>query len=89
MQDGRINYKFSTYSYSGRIVAEAFAHMQGMDVERVVVLGPCHRYYSSYSSNRIFICSKCMLTTASEIETPLGNLAVDREAQAALNQKVK
>lgn len=62
--------------------------MQGMDVERVVVLGPCHRYYSSYSSNMIFIYSKCMLTTASEIETPLGNLAVDREAQAALNQKV-
>lgn len=80
--------KFSTSSYSGRIAAEAFAHMQGMDVERVVVLGPCHRYYSSYTLNNILICSKCMLTTANEIETPLGNLGVDREAQAALNQKV-
>lgn len=36
-------------SYSGRIAAESFAHMQGMDVERVIVLGPCHRYYTRYS----------------------------------------
>ena len=29
-----------------------------------------------------------MLTTASEIETPLGNLTVDVEAQKELNEKV-
>ena len=29
-----------------------------------------------------------MLTTASEIETPLGNLPVDTEAQKELNKKV-
>ena len=29
-----------------------------------------------------------MLTTASEIETPLGNLTVDNEAQKELNKKV-
>ncbi len=34
--------------YSGRIAAESFAHMQGMDVERVIVMGPCHRYYTRY-----------------------------------------
>lgn len=37
------------FRYSGRIAAESFAHMQGMDVERVIVLGPCHRLYTSYS----------------------------------------
>lgn len=35
--------------YSGRIAAESFAHMQGMDVERVFVLGPCHRLYAPYN----------------------------------------
>lgn len=49
MQAGRMRVLLSLYSrYSGRIAAEAFAHMQGMDVERVVVLGPCHRYYTEF-----------------------------------------
>lgn len=64
--------------YSGRIAAESFAHMRGMDVERVVVLGPCHRYYTS----------QCMLTKATQIQTPAGVLDVDVEAQEELNKNV-
>lgn len=64
--------------YSGRIAAESFAHMRGMDVERVVVLGPCHRYYTS----------QCMLTKVTQIQTPAGVLDVDVEAQEELNKNV-
>ena len=67
-----------TRSYSGRIAAEAFAHMRGMDVERVIVLGPCHRYYTT----------KCMLTQATQLQTPAGIFEVDTEAQDALNKEV-
>ncbi|OAO16381.1 hypothetical protein AV274_1912 [Blastocystis sp. ATCC 50177/Nand II] len=64
------------WTYSGRIAAEAFAHMRGMDVERVIVLGPCHRYYTT----------KCMLTQATQLQTPAGVFEVDTEAQANLNK---
>ncbi|KAK8832966.1 hypothetical protein WA577_003944, partial [Blastocystis sp. JDR] len=64
------------WTYSGRIAAEAFAHMRGMDVERVIVLGPCHRYYTT----------KCMLTQATQLQTPVGVFEVDTEAQANLNK---
>lgn len=69
---------FFTCRYSGRIAAEAFAHMRGMDVERVIVLGPCHRYYTT----------KCMLTQATQLQTPAGVFEVDTEAQANLNKDV-
>ena len=68
-----------TCRYSGRIAAEAFAHMRGMDVERVIVLGPCHRYYTT----------KCMLTQAVQVQTPAGVFDVDVEAQEALNKDVE
>ncbi|KNB43727.1 hypothetical protein JH06_2478 [Blastocystis sp. subtype 4] len=64
------------WTYSGRIAAESFAHMQGMDVERVIVMGPCHRYYTR----------DCMLTQATQLETPGGVLDVDMEAQKDLNE---
>ena len=41
-------YLFSFFRYSGRIAAESFAHLQNQSVERVFVLGPCHRYYSQW-----------------------------------------
>lgn len=67
-----------TCRYSGRIAAESFAHMRDMDVERVIVLGPCHRYYTT----------QCMLTKATQIQTPAGVLDVDVEAQEELNKNV-
>ena len=74
--------------YSGRIAAESFAHLQGMDVERVIVMGPCHRYYSRYDSGRRVTHRDCMLTQATQLETPGGLLDVDVEAQKALNEEV-
>ena len=62
--------------YSGRIAAESFAQMQGQTVDRVIVLGPCHRYYTE----------KCMLTKAHTVETPLGELEVDLDAVNKLNE---
>lgn len=37
---------YAYFSYSGRIAAESFAQLQNQSVDRVFVLGPCHRYYS-------------------------------------------
>jgi len=89
MPDGCIILLFSIIdSYSGRIAAESFAHMQGMDVDRVIVLGPCHRYYSEYLQVLQVTHSKCMLTTAKKVETPLGELEVDVAAQEELNKDV-
>lgn len=49
-----IHYFLWLIRYSGRIAAESFAHMQGMNVNRVIVLGPCHRYYTTYSFLSMF-----------------------------------
>lgn len=76
------------FRYSGRIAAESFAHMQGMDVDRVIVMGPCHRYYTRYSWKSWIIYRDCMLTQATQLETPGGTLDVDLEAQKTLNETV-
>ena len=62
--------------------------MQGMDVDRVIVLGPCHRYYTRYLRHGRVICSYCLLTGATKLETPCGVLDVAVEAQKKLNESV-
>ena len=69
---------FFTRRYSGRIAAEAFAHMRGMDVEFLFFFWACNVFYTT----------KCMLTQATQLETPVGVFEVDTEAQANLNKDV-
>ena len=88
MLAGRILFVSVRRSYSGRIAAESFAHMQGMEVDRVIVLGPCHRYYTRFLCRNQLIRSYCMLTGASKLETPCGTLDVDVDAQKKLNESV-
>lgn len=60
------------YIYSGPIAASAFAQLQGVRnrVERVVLLGPCHR-----------VPLRGLATTSADyFETPLGKIKIDRAA---------
>jgi MEMO1 family protein len=64
------------YVYSGRVAAAAFASVRGRaeTVERVVLIGPAH-----YVRLRGIAAP-----TAAAFETPLGRVALDQEALAAL-----
>jgi len=64
------------YVYSGPIAAEAYARLHAARgiVRRVVLLGPCHRV----------AVRGLALPEASALETPLGRVAIDQEAVAAL-----
>src|SRR5258706_2892516 len=60
------------YVYSGPVAANAFARLApgGDTIRRVVLLGPCHRVP----------VRGLALPAAAAFATPLGNVAVDREA---------
>ena len=62
--------------------------MQGMDVDRVIVLGPCHRYYTRFPFLNEMMYRYCLLTGASKLETPCGVLDVDLDAQNQLKESV-
>lgn len=55
------------YSYSGPTAAWAYKHVVGDRVRRVFLLGPSHNLHSS----------KCLLSSCSQYQTPLGPLQVD------------
>lgn len=60
--------------FSGAVAASGFRRVQGMAAERVVVLAPAHRSAGA----------GLMLTDAAAFATPLGEVAVDREANARI-----
>ena len=64
------------YVYSGPIAAEAYARLHAARgiVRRVLLLGPCHRV----------AVRGLALPDASAFETPLGRVAIDQDAVAAL-----
>mgnify|MGYP001817881870 CR=1 FL=1 len=60
------------YIYSGPVAASAFAQLQGINqqIERVILLGPCHR-----------VPLRGLATTSADyFETPLGRIEIDRDA---------
>ncbi|KAK8803579.1 hypothetical protein WA158_001273 [Blastocystis sp. Blastoise] len=58
------------YTYSAPVASKGFSTILGKHYDRVIVLGPCHRYYTD----------SCLLTQATELECPLGNIKVDVDA---------
>lgn len=65
------------FRYSGATAAHAFAALAAAraNIERVFVLGPSHRLGKT----------TCLLSSADVFETPVGNLAVDREILSELS----
>ena len=60
------------YIYSGPVAASAYAQLEGVSdrIERVILLGPCHR-----------VPLQGLATTSADyFETPLGRVRIDREA---------
>ncbi len=60
------------YIYSGPVAASAFAQLQNISqqIERVILLGPCHR-----------VPLRGLATTSADyFETPLGRIKIDRDA---------
>lgn len=57
------------YVYSGPIAASAYALLAGLDIRRVVLLGPTHRAY----------IHGLALPDADAFATPLGTIELDRE----------
>eukprot|EP01114_Cavostelium_apophysatum_P016678 TRINITY_DN4795_c0_g1_i1.p1 TRINITY_DN4795_c0_g1~~TRINITY_DN4795_c0_g1_i1.p1 ORF type:complete len:295 (+),score=59.42 TRINITY_DN4795_c0_g1_i1:232-1116(+) len=55
------------YSYSGRTAAFSFKNIDKSRVKRIFVLGPSHHVYTT----------KCMLSSMTSYETPLGNIPLD------------
>ena len=62
------------YSYSGRAAAYAYRSVQPDNLRRIFVLGPSHRFY----------LEGCALSAMTQLETPLGPLAVDTDVVALL-----
>ena len=68
------------YAYSGPTAAYGAKAISGKQYKRVIILGPSHRVYLE---NRI-----CIPSEADGMRTPLGALAMDKEAlQTLRNQK--
>ena len=62
------------YVYSGPIAAAGFARISGAPIERVVIIGPAHRVY----------IRGLAWAGAPTVRTPLGDVAVDVDAIAAV-----
>lgn len=63
------------YSYSGKAAAYAYAAVDARRFTRVFVLGPSHHVY---------LADRCAVSDAAVLETPLGDLPVDREVADGL-----
>ncbi|KAA8491113.1 Protein MEMO1 [Porphyridium purpureum] len=63
------------YSYSGPTAAFAYGAIRPEAVKRVIILGPSHHVHTT----------KCMLTRAQTLDTPLGKLQCDAEFVAGLH----
>ncbi len=67
------------YIYSGQVAAYAYKQLEGRSFETVVVIHPSHRLYvSAYA-----------LTAAAFYETPLGQVPLDEELIAKLDEELK
>jgi len=64
------------YSYSGPTAAWSYAQINPDNYDRVFLLGPCHQLY----------LNGCGLTSCSNFETPLGNIAIDTEIVEELSK---
>ncbi|KAG2426942.1 hypothetical protein HXX76_012727 [Chlamydomonas incerta] len=62
------------YSYCGHVMAHAYAHINPANFTRVFLLGPSHHVFSR----------KCLLSSQTHYETPLGSMEIDQEVYAAL-----
>lgn len=63
------------YSYSGKAAAYAYAAVDPRRFSRVFILGPSHHVY---------LADRCAVSDATTLETPLGDLPVDREVADGL-----
>lgn len=63
------------YSYSGSTAAHAYAAVNPRRFTRVIVLGPSHH---------VFLKDRCAVSQAHALETPLGELPVDRDVVEGL-----
>ncbi len=67
------------YIYSGQVAAYAYKQLEGLSFETVVVVHPSHRLYiDGYA-----------LTAAASYETPLGQVPLDEEVIARLDEELK
>lgn len=67
------------YIYSGQVAAYAYRQIEGRSFETVVVVHPSHRLYvNGYA-----------LTAAAFYETPLGQVPLDEEVIAKLDERLK
>ncbi|CAM9701438.1 unnamed protein product [Ectocarpus sp. 4 AP-2014] len=62
------------FSYSAQTAASAYAHMDPSKLARVFVLGPSHHVHMR----------RCAVSTASRLETPIGDLAIDQDVTRQL-----
>jgi AmmeMemoRadiSam system protein B len=67
------------YRYSGPVAAHAFALIQDMAFDTVVVIGPMHHP----------LPGSVLSTAHSAYETPLGNVPVDRDVLDAIGKRVR
>jgi MEMO1 family protein len=66
------------FIYSGAIAAAGFARLAVAPPERVILVGPAHRVY----------CARPAWPGVDAMRTPLGDVAIDREAIGALGDRV-
>ncbi|TMW56516.1 hypothetical protein Poli38472_006526 [Pythium oligandrum] len=63
------------FRYSGPTAAHAYHHLMNLDrIKRVFILGPSHHFY----------LRGCAVSSATEYETPLGNIPIDQEVNEQL-----
>lgn len=62
------------YRYCGHVFPYAYRHIEVERVERVFLLGPSHHLYTR----------KCVLSSATHYETPLGNMEIDEKVYQEL-----
>ncbi|KAG1660012.1 hypothetical protein FOA52_009832 [Chlamydomonas sp. UWO 241] len=62
------------YSYCGHVMAYAYKYLVPSTIKRIFLLGPSHHFYSK----------RCLLSTASAYNTPLGPLEIDADVYAQL-----
>ncbi|EFJ40486.1 hypothetical protein VOLCADRAFT_99750 [Volvox carteri f. nagariensis] len=62
------------YSYCGHVMAYAYKHIDANKFTRVFLLGPSHHVFTR----------KCMLSSQSLYDTPLGSMEIDQEVYGQL-----
>ncbi len=70
------------YAYSGPVAAHAYAQVRGMDIRRVVLLGPLHRLIRGSRLGAF------MVPEEAAYRTPLGDVALDQAFLSELGGRV-